>query len=56
MGTGLNTDPRYAVRSRAKIADETGLPFVTAPEQVLGLAGHDALVFASGACGRPRSR
>jgi fumarate hydratase class II len=32
-----------------KIAQETGLPFVTAPNKFAALAAHDALVFASGA-------
>jgi fumarate hydratase class II len=32
-----------------KIADETSLPFVTAPNKFAALAGHDALVFLSGA-------
>jgi fumarate hydratase class II len=49
VGTGLNTDPRYAELVAAKIAEETGLPFVTAPNKFSALAGHDALVFASGA-------
>ena len=49
VGTGLNTHPRYAVLAARKIAEETGLPFVTAPNKFAALAGHDALVFASGA-------
>jgi len=49
VGTGLNTDPRYATLVAAKIAEETELPFVTAPNKFAVLAGHDALVFASGA-------
>ena len=32
-----------------KIADLTGLPFVTAPNKFPALAGHEPLVFASGA-------
>ncbi|MEE8469597.1 MAG: class II fumarate hydratase, partial [Planctomycetota bacterium] len=48
VGTGLNTDPRYATLVAAKIAEETGLPFITAPNKFAVLAGHDALVFASG--------
>jgi fumarate hydratase class II len=32
-----------------KIAEMTGLPFVTAPNKFAALAAHDALVFASGA-------
>jgi len=48
VGTGLNTDPRYAELAARHIADETGLPFTSAPNKFSGLAGHDALVFASG--------
>jgi fumarate hydratase, class II len=49
VGTGLNTDPRYADLVAGKIATETGLDFVSAPNKFSSLAAHDALVFASGA-------
>lgn len=49
VGTGLNTHPEFAVRSAAKIAELTGLPFVSAPNKFEALAAHDALVFAHGA-------
>ena len=49
VGTGLNTHPRYAGLSAEEIARETGLPFVSAPNKFSALAGHDALVFLSGA-------
>ena len=49
VGTGLNAHPEFAVRSAKAIADITGLPFVTAPNKFQALAGHEALVFASGA-------
>ncbi|MCA9001422.1 MAG: class II fumarate hydratase [Planctomycetes bacterium] len=49
VGTGLNTHPDYAVLVAKKIAEETGLNFVTAPNKFSALAGHDALVFAHGA-------
>ncbi|NQW30451.1 MAG: class II fumarate hydratase [Ignavibacteria bacterium] len=49
VGTGLNTHPEFAVRSAAKIAELTGLPFVTAPNKFEALAAHDALVFMHGA-------
>ncbi len=49
VGTGLNTHPRYADLAAEKIAAETGLPFVSGPNKFALLAGHDALVFASGA-------
>ena len=34
VGTGLNTHPRYAETVVARIRELTGLPFVTAPQQV----------------------
>jgi len=49
VGTGLNTHPSYATLVAARVAEETGLPFVSAPNKFSGLAGHDALVFLSGA-------
>jgi fumarate hydratase class II len=49
VGTGLNTHPEFARRSAAKIAEMTGLPFVSAPNKFSALAAHDALVMASGA-------
>jgi fumarate hydratase, class II len=49
VGTGLNTHPEFAVRSAEKIAELTGLPFVTAPNKFAALAAHDGLVMASGA-------
>ena len=48
MGTGLNAHPQFADKVAAKIADLTGLPFVTAPNKFQALAGHEPLVFASG--------
>jgi fumarate hydratase, class II len=48
VGTGLNSHPKFAVLSAKKIADLTGLPFISAPNKFAALAGHDALVFASG--------
>ena len=49
VGTGLNAHPKFAVKSAEKIAELTGLPFVTAPNKFEALAAHDALVFAHGA-------
>jgi len=49
VGTGLNTHPEFAERSAKKIAEITGLPFVTAPNKFEALAAHDALVFLHGA-------
>ncbi len=48
VGTGLNTDPRFADMVAHKIAEETGLAFVSAPNKFSALAGHDALVFLHG--------
>jgi fumarate hydratase class II len=49
VGTGLNTHPEFADAVAAKIAELTGLPFVSAPNKFASLAAHDALVFSSGA-------
>ena len=49
VGTGLNTHPEFGERVASAIAGITGKPFVTAPNKFAALAGHDALVFASGA-------
>lgn len=49
VGTGINTHPEFAERSASKIAELTGLPFVSAPNKFAALAAHDAIVFTSGA-------
>ena len=49
VGTGLNTHPDFAERVAERIAELTGLPFVSAPNKFAALAAHDALVMASGA-------
>ncbi len=49
VGTGINTHPEFAERAAAKIAELTGLPFVSAPNKFAALASHDGLVMASGA-------
>jgi fumarate hydratase, class II len=49
VGTGLNTHPEFGERVAAKIAELTGLPFVTAPNKFAALAAHDELVMSSGA-------
>jgi fumarate hydratase class II len=49
VGTGLNTHPEFADRCASKIAELTGLPFVSAPNKFSALAAHDAVVFAHGA-------
>lgn len=48
VGTGLNTHPEFAERSARRIAEMTGLPFVSAKNKFAALASHDALVMASG--------
>ncbi len=49
VGTGLNTPKGYAVLVAKKIAELTGLPFVTAENKFEALAAHDAIVEAHGA-------
>ncbi len=49
VGTGLNTHPQFAERGAKKIADLTGLPFVTASNKFEALAAHDTMVETSGA-------
>lgn len=49
VGTGLNTHPEFADRAAAKIAQLTGLPFVSAPNKFAALASHDAIAATSGA-------
>ena len=49
VGTGLNTPNGYDVLVAKKIAELTGLPFVTAPNKFEALAAHDAMVELSGA-------
>ncbi len=52
VGTGLNTPQGYDVLVAKKIADLTGLPFITAPNKFEALAAHDAMVELSGALKR----
>jgi fumarate hydratase class II len=49
VGTGLNAKPQFAARVARRIAQLTGLPFVSAPNKFEALASHDAIVFAHGA-------
>jgi fumarate hydratase class II len=48
VGTGLNAHPEFAERVAEKIAELTGLPFVTAPNKFEALAAHDTMVEVSG--------
>ena len=47
VGTGLNADPRFAEVAARKIAEETGKPFVSAPNKFAALSAHDAMVNVS---------
>jgi fumarate hydratase, class II len=49
VGTGLNTPKGYDVLVAKKIAEITGLPFITAPNKFESLSAHDAMVETSGA-------
>jgi fumarate hydratase class II len=49
VGTGLNAPAAFGEKAAAKIAELTGLPFVSAPNKFAALAAHDALVAAHGA-------
>ena len=49
VGTGLNAPRHFGELAAAKIAELTGLSFVSAPNKFAALAAHDALVMASGA-------
>jgi fumarate hydratase class II len=48
VGTGLNTHPKFAVKSAEKIAKITGKPFKSARNKFEALACHDSLVNLSG--------
>ncbi|MFN3874488.1 MAG: class II fumarate hydratase [Flavobacteriales bacterium] len=52
VGTGLNAPKGYSVLVAKRIAELTGLPFVTAPNKFEALAAHDAMVELSGALRR----
>ena len=49
VGTGLNTHPEFADRVSKKIAQATGIAFISAPNKFAGLSSNDPLVFGSGA-------
>ncbi len=49
VGTGLNARKGFAEKIAARIAEITGLPFVTAPNKFEALAANDAMVEMSGA-------
>jgi fumarate hydratase, class II len=49
VGTGLNADARFGELAARKIAEETGRPFLSAPNKFAALSAHDAMVGASAA-------
>lgn len=49
VGTGLNANPKFAEAFAKKIAELTGLPFVTAENKFEALASEDTMVEVSGA-------
>ena len=49
VGTGLNTHPQFAELFAAKVAELTGLPFISAPNKFEALASHDAYAAVHGA-------
>ena len=49
VGTGVNSFKGFGEEVAADIAEQTGLPFVSAPNKFEALATHDAIVFAHGA-------
>jgi fumarate hydratase class II len=49
VGTGINTPKGYSELVAKKIAELTGLPFVTAENKFESLSAHDAVVESSGA-------
>ena len=49
VGTGLNAPAGFGDAVARKLAELTGLPFVSAPNKFAALAAHDDLVMASGA-------
>ena len=48
VGTGLNADPRFGETAARRIAEETGKPFVSAPNKFAALSAHDGMVSVSG--------
>jgi len=48
VGTGLNAPKGFGEAAAQRLAELTGLPFVSAPNKFAALAAHDALVAAHG--------
>jgi fumarate hydratase class II len=49
VGTGLNAHPEFGARAAARLAADTGLAFVSAPNKFAALAGHEPLAALHGA-------
>jgi fumarate hydratase class II len=49
VGTGLNAHPRFGEAVARKVAEETGMKFISAPNKFAALSAHDAVVNASAA-------
>jgi len=49
VGTGLNAHPKFGDLAAHYFAQETGYPFVSAPNKFAALSGHEALVATSAA-------
>ncbi len=49
VGTGLNADARFGEIAARRIAEETGKPFISAPNKFAALSAHDGMVGVSGA-------
>ncbi len=49
VGTGLNSHPDFAARMAVMLAEQTGRPFVSAPNKFAALAGHEPVVGGHGA-------
>ncbi len=47
VGTGLNAHPQFGKLASARMAAETGRPFISAPNKFAALSAHDAMVTAS---------
>lgn len=52
VGTGINSHPDFAVKAAEKLSQLTQIDFITAPNKFEAMAGHDAIVEASGALKR----
>ncbi|GBF43752.1 fumarate hydratase [Leptospira ellinghausenii] len=48
VGTGLNTHPNFSSKMAKTLANETGIPFSSAPNKFEALAANDSLVEVSG--------